>query len=49
MASDWRVVTEPLARHACDVCGLARRWPGAAASDAPYASGHQLYRLWRGA
>jgi SAM-dependent methyltransferase len=43
MASDWRVVTEPLARHACDVCGLARRWPGAAASDALYASGYELY------
>jgi SAM-dependent methyltransferase len=43
MASDWRVVAEPLARHACAACGLARRWPGAAASDALYASGYELY------
>jgi len=43
MASDWRVVAEPLARHACGVCALARRWPGAASSDALYRSGYELY------
>jgi len=43
MASDWRVVPEPLARHACNTCGVIRRWPGAAAHDALYAAGYGLY------
>jgi SAM-dependent methyltransferase len=43
MASDWRVVMEPLARHACHVCGLVRRWPDAASGEALFASGYGLY------
>jgi SAM-dependent methyltransferase len=43
MASDWRVVGEPLSRHACDGCGLVRRWPSARSDDMFYASGYGLY------
>ena len=43
MASDWRIVGEPLARHACDVCGMVRRWPGPAADESLYADGYALY------
>ena len=42
MASDFRIVDEPLARSVCDRCGLARREP---ASDAAafFESGYELY------
>lgn len=43
MASDWRIVREPLARHACAACGLVRRWPGPAAADTLYTDGYALY------
>jgi SAM-dependent methyltransferase len=43
MASDWRVVAEPLARHRCAGCGLVRRWPGRAADATLYTSGYGLY------
>ena len=43
MASDWRVVREPLARQACAACGLIRRWPGETAGEALYAAGYGLY------
>jgi len=43
MASDWRVVGEPLARHACGACGLVRRWPGETADETLYATGYGLY------
>jgi SAM-dependent methyltransferase len=43
MASDWRVVGEPLARHACDGCGLVRRWPQPTSDETLYASGYGLY------
>jgi SAM-dependent methyltransferase len=43
MASDWRVVSEPLARHACQSCGLVRRWPGRGADEDLYRSGYELY------
>ncbi len=43
MASDWRVVGEPLSRHACDGCGLVRRWPNATPDETLYSSGYGLY------
>jgi SAM-dependent methyltransferase len=43
MASDWRVVAEPLARHQCAACGLVRRWPGGAADATLYTVGYGLY------
>jgi SAM-dependent methyltransferase len=43
MASDWRVIAEPLARSACDTCGLARREPSGAVLDSLYESGYGLY------
>jgi SAM-dependent methyltransferase len=43
MASDWRIVPEPLARVVCEGCGLARREPSAAAGQSLYASGYALY------
>jgi SAM-dependent methyltransferase len=43
MASDWRVLGEPLSRHACDGCGLVRRWPRATSDETLYASGYGLY------
>ena len=42
MASDWRIVDEPLARMVCDTCGLARRLP-TTDSLALYESGYALY------
>ncbi|HWN86014.1 MAG TPA: class I SAM-dependent methyltransferase [Vicinamibacterales bacterium] len=43
MASDWRVVKEPLARRACETCGLVRRWAGRGAGQDLYLSGYGLY------
>ncbi|HLG55030.1 MAG TPA: class I SAM-dependent methyltransferase [Vicinamibacterales bacterium] len=43
MASDWRVVPEPLSRWACDECGLARRHPSSVTGESLYASGYGLY------
>ena len=42
MASDFRVVDEPLARSVCDTCGLARRLPSLEAASF-YESGYALY------
>ena len=43
MASDFRVVDEPLARVLCASCGLIRRQPTANTGVAFYASGYSLY------
>ena len=43
MASDWRVVPEPLAKLACGTCGLTRRRSQLAAGESLYASGYTLY------
>ncbi len=43
MASDWRILPEPLARFACLACGLARRWPASTSSEALFSSGYALY------
>lgn len=42
MASDFRIVDEPLARVACNTCGLARRDPKSDATSF-YESGYELY------
>jgi SAM-dependent methyltransferase len=39
MASDWRIVDEPLARELCRDCGLIRRKPTASTSASLHASG----------
>jgi SAM-dependent methyltransferase len=43
MASDFRVVDEPLARVMCAACGLIRRNPTTNTGAAFYASGYSLY------
>jgi SAM-dependent methyltransferase len=43
IASDWRIVAEPLARRACAVCGLAVRLPSVAAGASLFAEGYSLY------
>lgn len=43
MASDWRIVNEPLARELCSACGLIRRRPTASTGASFYASGYALY------
>ena len=43
MASDWRIVDEPLARELCRKCGLIRRRPTASTGSSFYASGYSLY------
>jgi 2-polyprenyl-3-methyl-5-hydroxy-6-metoxy-1,4-benzoquinol methylase len=43
MSSDWRVVDEPLARFACDTCGLAHRRSTSDRGESLYASGYSLY------
>lgn len=43
MASDLRVVAEPLARVLCAACGLIRRAPSASTGTSFYASGYGLY------
>jgi SAM-dependent methyltransferase len=43
MASDWRVVDEPLARELCRWCGLIRRRPTANTGTSFFASGYTLY------
>ena len=43
MASDWRIVNEPLARELCSACGLIRRRPTASTDASFYASGYALY------
>ena len=42
MASDWRIVAEPLARMVCDDCGLARRVPTDNGLSL-FESGYELY------
>jgi len=42
MASDFRIVDQPLARSVCDGCGLARRLPSLEA-ESFYESGYELY------
>jgi SAM-dependent methyltransferase len=42
MASDWRIVDEPLARVVCDACGLAWRRPSVDAGSL-FTSGYTLY------
>lgn len=42
MTSDWRVVREPLARHACASCGLVRRWPHVPGTEL-FTAGYALY------
>ncbi len=43
MASDLRIVAEPLARELCRACGLIRRQPSASTGESFYASGYELY------
>jgi SAM-dependent methyltransferase len=43
MASDWRIVDEPLARTLCTACGLIRRDPTTSTGAAFYAAGYTLY------
>jgi SAM-dependent methyltransferase len=43
MASDWRLVTEPLGRLECQVCGLAVRVPTPSVGDGLYRFGYRLY------
>ena len=43
MASDWRIVAEPLGRRSCQICGLAARAPSAATGASLYQSGYSLY------
>jgi SAM-dependent methyltransferase len=43
IASDWRVVVEPLRRQACGACGLAVRVPSVATGAGLYAEGYSLY------
>jgi SAM-dependent methyltransferase len=43
MASDWRIVDEPLSRVLCGACGLIRRNPSPRTGAAFYASGYTLY------
>jgi SAM-dependent methyltransferase len=43
MASDWRIVDEPLARELCRACGLIRRTPTANTGTSFYESGYTLY------
>ena len=42
MASDFRIVDEPLARQVCDACGLARRMPSRDATTF-FETGYGLY------
>jgi len=43
MASDWRIVDEPLARQMCRACGLVRRRSTVSTDTSFYASGYGLY------
>jgi len=43
MASDWRIVDEPLSRQICRACGLICRRPTASTGTPFYASGYTLY------
>jgi SAM-dependent methyltransferase len=43
MASDWRVVHEPLARYRCAACGVVRRWPGGDSDATLFAAEYVLY------
>jgi SAM-dependent methyltransferase len=43
MASDWRVVDEPLSRTLCKVCGLIRRAPSSNTGATFFSSGYGLY------
>jgi SAM-dependent methyltransferase len=43
IASDWRVVAEPLRRHTCGACGLAMRVPSVETGAGLYAEGYSLY------
>ena len=43
MASDWRIVDEPLARQMCRTCGLIRRRSAVGTDTSFYASGYALY------
>jgi SAM-dependent methyltransferase len=43
IASDWRVVREPLGKHACDACGLGTRPTLPEAARDLYRDGYALY------
>jgi SAM-dependent methyltransferase len=43
MASDWRIVDEPLSRQICRACGLICRRPTASTGTSFYTSGYALY------
>jgi SAM-dependent methyltransferase len=43
MASDWRIVDEPLARQMCRACGLIGRRSTVSTGTSFYASGYALY------